>query len=563
MNKQFWLRKLVTFRRAGSVLALTFAVALLSVNSWATTGAEEFKTMPVQEGGRVKPFDTYARELLRKLSGKETWAGNSATSVAFSMMADPDAWKQKPIIRVQHLELKQKFSFDPRQKMFTFQELLSKPEFLQYTEELRRSGRDDFNGLEKAALEAYGQMVDLDLATSGQTPHAVPGMTAEAPWFSLADLQRMQGAPFVAGVMSEWTKVQSAALGNDPAAARSALSSWTGAVSSMGGWSWVHPKKLELETRYNALHPFGLAWIVYVLSFLIFLLSWNLKHRALGILANIFLWGGFIVHTGGLAARQYLAGRPPISNLYEATIFIGWGIVFIAILFEMVQRRKIHGTVAAALGTIALVLADTLPIERSLNPLVAVLRSYWMQYHVTTILFSYSALTLAAGLAHFHLAVSFFSPERRELAKRTSDLIYTAMKIGVTMLALGIILGGVWASESWGRYWGWDPKETWALITLMGYVGVLHARLVGWLTPYGVSVANVACWGLVLFTYYGVNFFLVGLHSYAGAAAAVKLPPLLVGYLIVELLVIGAAIWAERSGRVGGKGTSRMVQGGA
>ena len=124
------------------------------------------------------------------------------------------------------------------------------------------------------------------------------------------------------------------------------------------------------------------------------------------------------------------------------------------------------------------------------------------------------------------------------------------MKIGVTFLATGIILGAWWASESWGRYWGWDPKETWSLITLMGYIIVMHGRFAGWLTPYGVSVANVATWGLVLFTFYGVNFFLVGLHSYAGEADAVTIPPLLVAYLVFELIVIGVGIWVSKSGRL-------------
>jgi cytochrome c-type biogenesis protein CcsB len=375
-------------------------------------------------------------------------------------------------------------------------------------------------------------------------------MEASGDWMSIGELESMQGAPFVAQLVSRWDALQASALGEDASASGAALAGWSELITEQAGFGGVDPRRLGIEVKYNSVHPFRKAWMLYIVSFVVFLASWITKKPVVGFAANALLWCGFLFHTGGLLTRQYLAGRPPISNLYEALTFVVWGIVFFAIVFEMSQRRRVHGTVAAVLGSIGLVLAEIMPIERELNPLVAVLRSYWMQYHVTCVLLSYSALTLAAGLAHFHLALEWLAPHRRELSAKTATLLYTMMKIGVTFLATGIILGAWWASESWGRYWGWDPKETWSLITLMGYVAVIHGRFAGWLSPYGVSVANVATWGLVLFTFYGVNFFLVGLHSYAGKADAVQIPPLLVAYLVFELAVIGAGIWYSKSGRL-------------
>jgi cytochrome c-type biogenesis protein CcsB len=366
----------------------------------------------------------------------------------------------------------------------------------------------------------------------------------------------MGSAPFVAQLLDAWNAVQSAALRGSEADRDAALAGWAATISSQPGFKLVDAGRNALEVRYNELNPFRKAWILYIVAFVLYLAGWIFGKRMASFAATMLLLGGFLFHTAGLLTRQYLAGRPPISNLYESLTFIVWGIVAFAVIQEMVSRRRIFGTIAAVLGTIGLVLAEILPIERELNPLVAVLRSYWMQYHVTCMLLSYSALTLAAGLAHFHLAVEWFAPHKRDLARRTSTLLYSMMKVGVTLLATGIILGAVWASESWGRYWGWDPKETWALITLIGYVAIIHGRFAGWLKPYGVSVANVACWGLVLFTYYGVNFFLVGLHSYAGAAGAVKLPPLLIVYLVFELMVVGVGIWYTRSGRLSTRRTS-------
>lgn len=531
--------------------ALVIATLSLAVPALAKTDLDPLRKIPVQEGGRVKPFDTWAREMLSDTYGKTSWEGNAATSVAMSMMVDGEAWKQKPIVEIEHIALKKKFGLDASRKYFTFDELLSNAELISWTEELRQSGRDDFSSMEKAALDVYNRLALLDQVTRRMAPHLVPGVrSADQPWMSLGELDQMQGAPFVADVVQKWSAVQAAALAGDASLAN-AVNAWTSSVSGNAGWTMVDPRRIDIEVLYNSVTPFRKAWVIYVVSFTVFLLGWVTGKRMLGLAGMFLLWAGFLIHTLGLLSRQYLAGRPPISNLYEALTFVVWGIVFFSILFEMSHRRRVHGTIAAVLGSIGLVLAETLPIEHHLNPLVAVLRSYWLQYHVTTILLSYSALTMAAGLAHFHLFTEWFAPNRTDLIKKTQQLLYTAMKMGVTFLATGVILGAVWASESWGRYWGWDPKETWALITLMGYLAVLHGRFAGWLTPYGTSVANVACWGLVLFTFYGVNYFLVGLHSYAGAGPdRFELPTLLVIYLIFETLVVAFGVWYDRGGKL-------------
>ncbi|MFN8179923.1 MAG: cytochrome c biogenesis protein CcsA [bacterium] len=530
---------------------LAIAVSLVSVPVFAKTALDPLCRVPVQEGGRVKPFDTWAREFLGDVYGKTTWEGNPATLVAMSMMVDGDAWKQKPIVKVEHLALKKKCSLEITRKYFTFEELVGNSALMTWCEQLRQSGRDNFNSMEKAALDVYSRLAQVDLVTRRMVPHVVPGVrAADQPWMSLGDLEQMQGAPFVADLVQKWSAVQTAALAGG-AGLDAATAAWTSTVSGNAGWKLADARRNRLEVLYNQMAPFHKAWVVYVLSAIVFMIGWLTGKRGLGLVGMFLLWAGFLMHTLGLLTRQYLAGRPPISNLYEALTFVVWGVVFFSILFEMAHRKRVHGTIAAVLGSIGLVLAEVLPIEHHLNPLVAVLRSYWLQYHVTCVLLSYSALTMAAGLAHFHLFTEWFAPHRTELIKKTQQLLYTAMKMGVTFLATGIILGAVWASQSWGRYWGWDPKETWSLITLMGYVAVIHGRFAGWLTAYGTSVANVACWGLVLFTFYGVNYFLVGLHSYAGAGPDhFELPPLLVVYLVFETLVVAYGVWYEKFGKL-------------
>ena len=186
-------------------------------------------------------------------------------------------------------------------------------------------------------------------------------------------------------------------------------------------------------------------------------------------------------------------------------------------------------------------LSDSVPLDASISPVVAVLRSnLWLTIHVLTIVASYGALALATVLAHIYGVQFLVRHSRKEMA--SLDLfLYRTIQVGVVLLASGIMLGAVWANASWGRYWGWDPKETWALITLLWFIATLHGRMAGWLKGVGVALTTIGGFFLLLMTYYGVSFYLVGLHSYAGGHAK-PLPALLIAYLIAEaafLAVVG------------------------
>ena len=193
-----------------------------------------------------------------------------------------------------------------------------------------------------------------------------------------------------------------------------------------------------------------------------------------------------------------------------------------------------------------------MPLDSSISPVVAVLHSnLWLTIHVLTIVASYGALALATVLAHIY-SVQFAA---RRASRRTLSsleaLVYRVIQVGVVLLAGGIMLGAVWANASWGRYWGWDPKETWALITLLWFVATLHGRFAGWLKGVGFALTTIGGFFLLLMTYYGVSFYLVGLHSYAGGHAK-PLPSLLIGYLIAEaafLAYMGSIAWRRVNAR--------------
>ena len=236
---------------------------------------------------------------------------------------------------------------------------------------------------------------------------------------------------------------------------------------------------------------------------------------------------GFILHTYGFGLRVYLTDRPPVSNMYETVVWVAWGVILFSCILEAIYKFRFILFAGAMVGLVSLVMADSAPavLDPSLQPLEAVLRSnYWLIVHVMTITISYAAFFLAFGLGDVGLYYYFKGEkENQEKIKAIVKAIYRAKQIGVCFLAPGIILGGIWADESWGRFWGWDPKETWALIVLLGYIAILHGRLVGWIKDFGMVVSGVLTFSLVIMAWYGVNFVLgAGLHSYGFGAGGLE-----------------------------------------
>src|SRR5262249_46746047 len=222
-------------------------------------------------------------------------------------------------------------------------------------------------------------------------------------------------------------------------------------------------------------------------------------------------------------------------------IFVAAAIVLFSLVFEAIYRTRIFALTAGALGVVALVLAENLPVSSEISPLVPVLRSStWLPFHVLTILLGYSGAFLAGGLAYVGLGAHALGRGNRPFAAQIDRFHYRVVQVTVLFLGTGIILGGVWANQSWGRYWGWDPKETWALISLLVYLVILHGRFAGWLRRFGTNVASVVGLNMVIMTYYGVNYFLVGLHSYAGGTAF-QVPMWVYLFLVLEAVFVGVA----------------------
>ena len=262
-----------------------------------------------------------------------------------------------------------------------------------------------------------------------------------------------------------------------------------------------------------------------------------------------FFSAGILLHICGMVVRSYLAGRPPVSNMYETVVWVPFGVLLFSVIIYRFGKQVLVPLAACVVAVLCLILTDLAPtvLDDSIHPLEPVLRStFWLSTHVLIISISYAAFFLAFAIGDW--ALFLFLRDEKKYAKDIAaavNAIYRAIQIGVVLLAAGTILGGVWAAYSWGRFWGWDPKETWAFIALMGYLALLHAKLAGLVKNFGMAVGAVLSFSLVIMAWYGVNFVLgAGLHSYGFGAGGVEWVS---GFVALHLIYVAFAITVRRS----------------
>lgn len=314
--------------------------------------------------------------------------------------------------------------------------------------------------------------------------------------------------------------------------------------------------KVNTEVIYNKLDIFNRLYKYYALVgvLMFFILVFQIfKEREIwkvgvyffkGVIVLFFLW-----HTAGLILRWYISGHAPWSDAYESILYVSWATMGMGLAFG----RKSDMTIAASAFVTAMLLwiAHQSWVDPSIANLQPVLDSYWLMIHVAVIVGSYGPLTVGMilGVVCLILMVLSNAKNKDRIAHNIKELTIIneiALTVGLIMLTIGNFLGGQWANESWGRYWGWDPKETWALISIMVYAFVIHTRLVpGLRGKWTFNFLSVAAFGSIMMTYFGVNFYLVGLHSYASGAQVIT--PTFIYYTIAGVLLLGGiSYWRNK-----------------
>ncbi len=545
---------------------MTLLVFCLLPSAFAKTAYEVLDEIPVQQGGRIKPFASFAREAAFTVTGQDSLDNMGASALVWAWIASPEKYFNKPILPVSFRPLRQELGIMVIGGKISPELVLGSEPFVQKVRETssRQARKEPVSLLDKKRAELYASAFLFQQIANGETPGwlahpqdpragwmPLQGFGNEENLLKLVSFYPEEGLKKVFQDFKTLIKT----LGENPASAESVQA----AVSVRKSLQTLFESRdvaldrnvLQAEITYDRLHPFGLAWKLYLMA-AVFLILMNITasrkisiSTASGRTALLFYLSGFLVHAYGFYLRCLIAGRPPVSNMYESIIWVSWAVSFFSLVLFGFYRSALIPLAASLVAALALGVAESFPavLNPAITPLVPVLRSnLWLTIHVLTITLSYGAFALAWGIGHFAIASFLFFPKNAEKNEKISLYLYRAVQIGVVLLAAGTVLGGVWANYSWGRFWGWDPKETWALIALLGYLAVLHGRFAGWLGTFGTTVGCVAAFLGVVMAWYGVNYVLAaGLHSYGfGGGGA---PYVLAICLLDMALVFAAAFW--------------------
>jgi cytochrome c-type biogenesis protein CcsB len=536
------------------VLLLGGSLALFSQEVPPRDVAQEFGNLWVQDrGGRFEPMNTLSNEVVRKITKHASYKNYTSDQVLLGMILYPEVWQQKALFKIKHPELHRIIGY--RGEMVSFADMMdSTGSYLlsnlvneAYSKQVAMQSE-----LDREVIKLDDRLNAFYLVQSGGLIRIFPDPGAENhKWASVSEAmmgQMTQKNDTMSNVFLHY--LTSLQMGNYQAA-----ESYITQLSKNQLSSEVIPpeSKKKMEIIYNRFNIFPQLAKLYgimgvVMMTLSFLMVFRERkfYRPLFKAGEILLLGALLVHLVVLLARWYISGHAPMSNGYESMIFVSWVTLLAGLIF--VNRSRYALALTAILAALSLMVAGMSNMNPEITNLVPVLKSPWLTIHVAVIMAGYGFLGLASimGLLNvivYSLLNNSNKSRMEEVIKQVTGVNHLTLIVGLYFMTAGVFLGGVWANESWGRYWGWDPKETWALITVLVYAFVTHMhRIPGLRGRFAFNLASFISYSSVMMTYFGVNYFLGGMHSYA-SGSSFKIP--FWSYLII-LMFTGLSLLAYR-----------------
>lgn len=535
----------------GATFVIAMAVApLLDRPAKNSFDFNAFGRLPVVSDGRVLPFDSLARNTLRILSGHETLTRDKKTVPAVRWLLDgfsgAEAFRTDKVIRIDHPEVLGALDLNPKEKYFSIADLEPHVAELQKQSNMAAgTPSDERDSFQRKMIQLADSIMLLQksvLSFRSGDMYVVPPPSKGQQWRTLSavvkDRQDGKEAPKSAVMLLECVSDYQQ---NQPASFNSEVASYDDYLQENLPASM---NKVHFEAYFNQFEPFYLCSILYVIVLILGFSAWLGWRKPLGAAAFGLLILTLLVHTFGLAARIWIQGRPPVTNLYSASIFIGWGVTVLCVGLEICWRRGIGTVAAATIGFVTLIIAHFLSTDAMLQPngdTMAVLQAVldtnlWLATHVVCITLGYSSTFLAALLGIIYLGLGLLTPSLdKDTRKSLGWMIYGIVCFAMFFSFVGTILGGIWADQSWGRFWGWDPKENGAILVVIWNALILHARWAGMVRERGLAMLAIFGNVVTSWSFMGTNMLGIGLHAYGFMDQAV---PWLVGFWMLNLALI-------------------------
>lgn len=522
--------------------------------------AAKFGALLIQDDGRFKPINTFSSELLRKLSKHDTYKGMNADQALLSMLLSPQAWMQEEIIYVKKAN----------DSLHRFLNVAEGRKWIQPNNLFDAKGQyklapllndiystNNPNQFQKDFKEVDQRISLLNRALYGDIFKIFPLPHSDNHrWISHLDYVRdtllisdAQYKQFVKNALPAYLiLVREGINTGDYSRAEKVLDNIHLQQELYSAKVLPSPTKVAVELWYNKINIFEQLFQGYlyvgILLFIVLLLQIFIQYRIFNLFTKIgifILWIFFIAHTLGLIARWYISGHAPFSDAYESMIYVGWSAMGAGLVFT--RRSALTVAATAFVTAMILMIAHWNWMDPAIGTLQPVLNSYWLMLHVAIIVGSYGPFTLGMILGIINLGLMIITTRKNAaklnaIQEELTIVNELSLTVGLVMLTIGNFLGAMWANESWGRYWGWDPKETWALISIMIYGLVIHLRLIPKMQHRWVfNFASVVAYFSILMTYFGVNFYLSGMHSYASGEQIIT--PDFVYYAVGAVCLLG------------------------
>ncbi|WP_395044408.1 cytochrome c biogenesis protein CcsA [Flavobacterium sp.] len=517
--------------------------------------AAQFGRLVIQDdGGRMKPINTFSSELLRKVSKNDVYKDMNSDQVFLSMTQFPIAWYEVPLIYVKkgNDSIRKIIGIKSDEKYASLRAFFDKKGNYKLSRYLETSYKSQIpSNFEKDFIETDKKVNLLNTALSGQILKVFPVPNDKNnKWVSYLEINHTTGTSLdtIKNALPIYLDaLMKSSQDNNYTMSNTFLVGMENYQKKIGKAVRPSDDKIDSEILYNKYDIFKKLYYLYMLCGIMMLLFTIIniffEKKSIRFIINgfhIFIALLFVLHTLGLIARWYISGHAPWSDAYESMIYVAWATMFFTLAFD----RKSKLTVASGtfVASMILMIAHWNWMDPSIANLQPVLNSYWLMIHVAVIVASYGPFTLGMILGLVALILMLFTTEKNKAKmnlniKEITYINEMALTIGLVMLTIGNFLGGQWANESWGRYWGWDPKETWALISIMIYAFVIHARFVPALRGKWIyNLMSVLAFYSIMMTYFGVNFYLTGLHSYASGDKVVT--PVEFYYSLVFLSIL-------------------------